>query len=506
MKMWYSFLTVTCAMMLFASAAFAQTESLPNRQKITPREYPVSVTNLGNTVNTSDEDFAPLVLGNGRLMYFTSDQDGKQDIYTALSQAGTWGQPMKLGETVNNDANDGGSSMTPDGHWMVFTSCERPDTRGDCDLYLAEYVGGQWRNVVPLASLNSPAWESQPSISADGLMLLFASDRPGGSGGVDLYMARRTYGGEWGMPVNLGPQLNTAGDEGSPFIAPDNKTLYFSSNGLPGMGGFDIYVTKLSAGSWSAPENAGTPINSEYDDMFLVTQIGTDNVYFSSTRPGGEGGYDLWVGVPNPLPPSAVTAVIGQVADSKSKAPIGATLTVRDIATNEIVSSFASDDQDGNYVVILQPGRGYVITAEAAGYLFYSERFDVPADAKNSTVRKDILMTRDIVRLLVFFDFDKATLQRESFVDLDRAVQWLKANPSVKVELAGHTDNVGSREYNKRLSEERAHAVMDYLVSRGVAASRLTSGGYGMDEPIATNETEEGRAQNRRVEFRVKQR
>jgi outer membrane protein OmpA-like peptidoglycan-associated protein len=506
-------LLAACLAVVCSLDAIAQTEMLPNRQTITPRDYPVAVSNLGAVINSSSEDFAPVVLGNGRILYYTSDRDGKQDPYTAVAQAGTWGQAMKMGEGITTDENDGGCTMTPDGHWMVFAGCDRPDGMGDCDLYIAEYVGGQWRNIVPLPMLNSRFWDSQPAISADGLTLVFASDRPSGAitpesepaKNVDLWMSRRSIDGAWSAPVNMGTVINTEGDEISPFIAADNKTLYFASNGHPGVGGFDLYVSRLGGGSWSRPESIGTPINSAYDECFLTTQLGTDNIYFASTRPGGEGDLDIWLGVPNPLPPSAVTMVIGAVRDSKTKAPVGATLTVRDISTNEIVSTFHSDDQDGNYVVILQPGRGYVITSEAAGYLFFSERFDVPAESGNTTVRKDIDMTRDIVRLLVFFDFDKATLQKESSVDLDRAVQWLKANPSVKVELAGHTDNVGSREYNLRLSDERAHAVMNYLVSRGVSSSRLSAAGYGMDEPIATNETEEGRGQNRRVEFRVKQ-
>jgi outer membrane protein OmpA-like peptidoglycan-associated protein len=198
-----------------------------------------------------------------------------------------------------------------------------------------------------------------------------------------------------------------------------------------------------------------------------------------------------------------VTTVIGSVQDSKARTPVGALLTVRNIQTSEVMSTFHSDDISGSYVVVLQPGKRYAITSEAPGYLFYSDKFDVPKESPNNIVRKDIFMTRDVVRLLVFFDFNKGALQEDSYVDLDRAVQWLKDNPSVTVELAGHTDNVGSKEYNKKLSLDRARSVMEYLIQKGVASSRLKAAGYGMEEPITTNETEEGRAQNRRVEFRV---
>jgi len=496
--------------MLFFVAAIhvhAQTESIQNRQIITPKDYPVSISNMGTTVNSSDNDFSPVILGNGRVIYFTSDRDGDQNIYSTVSTGYGWGEPVDAGKALNTGGDDGGATITPDGHWMVFVGCEREGGSGDCDLYIAEYAGGTWRNVQNLGpSINSPAWDSQPSVSIDGLSLYFASERPGGMGGTDIWMTTRNYGGSWSLPVNLGPNVNTVGDEASPFIAADNKTLYFSSNGQPGVGGFDIYVSRHNGGSWTSAENIGTPLNSAYDDYFFGTQLGTDNVYFASDRPGGSGDLDIFVGVPNPLPPASVTTVVGTVTDNKSKNAVAAELTVRDIATNQVVSSFHSDDVDGNYVVVLQPGKTYVITAEAAGYLFYSDRFAVPENTPNNIVRKDVEMTRDIVRLLVYFDFDKATLQSESYVDLDRAAAWLKQNSGVVVELAGHTDNVGAKDYNKKLSGDRAHAVSDYLVSKGIASNRLTAVGYGMEQPIATNDTDEGRAENRRVEFRVKSR
>ena len=492
------------AFVLAAATAFAQTESIKDRQFITPKNYPISITNMGEGINTSYDDFSPLVLGNGRVMYFTSNREGDQNIYTAVSSGYTWTQVMNVGPSLNTGDNDGSATMTPDGHWNVFAACDREGGLGDCDLAMAEYAGGAWRSVRNITTVNSPSWESQPSISADGLMLFFASDRPGGFGGSDLWMSKRGNGGEWSVPVNLGPNVNTPGDEMSPSIAADNRTLYFSSNGHPGVGGFDVYVSKSAGDSWATPENAGTPINTASDEMFFTTQLGTDNVYFASTRSGGSGALDIYLGVPNPIPPNAVTAVIGTVSDVKTKSAIGATLTVRDIKTNEVVSTFHSNDQDGNYIVVLQPGKSYAITSEAPGYLFYSDRFDVPRDAANTTVRKNIEMTRDMVRLLVYFDFNMAVLQEGSYVDLDRAVQFLKDNPKMRVELAGHTDNVGTREYNVKLSSDRAKAVADYLASKGVSASRLSAKGYAFDEPVTTNDTEEGRAQNRRVEFRVK--
>ena len=490
------------AFVLLSSALHAQDEK-PQRPIITPDAYDVSIRAI-STLNSSDNDFAPMLLGSGRVMYFTSDRNGNQDIFSAVQGSSNWEQVQEAGPALNTSGDEGGTTITPDGHWMVFTGCDRDDSFGDCDLYIAEYIGGSWRNVKNLGpNVNSPAWDSQPSISPDGLMLFFVSERPGGMGGTDLWMTKRSYGGEWAPAVNLGRMVNTAGDELAPSVAADNTTLYFSSDMHPGIGGLDVYRSKRSGNGWSAPQHLGTPINSEYDDYFCGLKLNSEDLYFASNRSSNGGDPDVFLAIPNPLPPSAVTTVVGTVSDSQDDTPVDATLTVRDIQSNEVLSRFHSDAVDGGYVVVLQPGRSYVITAEAPGYLFYSDRFDVPADSKNNSVRKDVKMTRDLVRLLVYFDFDKATLQPASAVDLDRAVAWLKENPTVKVELAGHTDNVGAKDYNKKLSRERAQAVLDYMVSKGVSPQRLNAQGYGMEQPVTTNDTDEGRAQNRRVEFRV---
>jgi outer membrane protein OmpA-like peptidoglycan-associated protein len=482
----------------------AQEKTVPTRQLVNVQAFNVTVSNLGKDINSSDDDFAPFLMGNGHFMFLTSTRTGNQNVFTTSYSGTAWDSPVEIGPTINTSNDEGSTSITPDGHWMVFTACDHPDGQGDCDLYMAEYVGGAWRNVRNLGpQVNTPGWESQPSISADGLSLYFVSDRPGGFGGTDIWTTTRAIGGEWTPAVNVGPQINTWGDEMSPYIAADDITLYFSSNGQPGLGGLDVYMTRYKNRAWTEPQNLGTPINSPQDDYFFSLQLGGDKIYFASNRPGGFGGLDLYEGVPNPMPPAPITTVIGSVLDSKARTPLGALLTVRNIETNEVVSTFHSDDMNGSYVVVLQPGRRYAITAESPGYLFYTDRFDVPRESPNNLVRKDVLMTRDVVRLLVFFDFNKASLQSDSYVDLDRAVQWLKDNPSVTVELAGHTDNIGAREYNQKLSSDRARSVLDYLVSKGIPPSRLKAQGYGMDQPITSNDTEEGRAQNRRVEFRV---
>lgn len=497
----HSFLLVLtlCSFSLFTVLLHAQT-----RQIQAGKQYPVTITNLGTTVNSSADDFAPMPHGSGKILFLTSNQSGRQQIYRSVIKSGTLASPVPFPGEINTSDHNGGASITPDGHFMIFTRCSDDEGYGDCDLYSAEYESGQWTNIRNLGSdINSAEWESQPSLSADGRMLFFASNREGGKGGTDLWMCTRTTNGRWSEPVNLSA-LNTAGNEASPCIAADNATLYFSSDGWPGPGGFDVYMSKLSSDGWSSPLDLGQPINTVADELFYTPQLASDNAYFASSRSDSRGGLDLYKAVPNPLPPGAVTAVIGTVADAKTKAPIGARITVRDIQTEEEISSFHSDDMDGSYVVVLQRGRTYIITAEAEDYLFYSERFEIPANSRNSTIEKNIFMAKDAVRLLVFFDFDKAVLTRESTADLKRAVSFLKANSSIRVEVAGHTDNVGSVDYNKKLSLDRASSVKDFLVKNGIDGSRISVAGYGPDQPIAPNDTEEGRAQNRRVELRVR--
>ncbi len=497
-------LAVLFLSLLSLSSRLNAQDDKPPRLIITPERYEVTVRSVGDALNTSDDDFAPLILGSGRVMYFTSNRDGDQDIFTAVAGYNGWEGVQKLGEPMNSGGDEGGASITPDGHWMVFTGCDRPGSLGDCDLYIAEYGGGTWRNIRNLGpNVNSPAWDSQPTISSDGLTVIFASERPGGQGGTDLWMTTRSHGGEWRPAVNLGTMINTVGDDLAPALASDNKTLYFSSDQLPGIGGLDIYASTSGGSGWSTPKHLGIPVNSENDDYFCGLSLNSQDMYFTSNRPGGAGDLDILLAIPNPLPPTPVTTVSGRVHDSQTDAPLGAVLTVRDVKTNSIVSSFHSDDMDGSYIVVLQPGKDYVITSESQGYLFYSDRFTIPAESGNDMIRKDVPMTRDLVRLLVFFDFDKASLQSESNVDLDRAADWLKANPGVSVEVSGHTDNVGARDYNKKLSQSRAEAVVQYLVGKGIASSRLRAAGYGMEQPKDTNDTEEGRALNRRVEFKV---
>jgi outer membrane protein OmpA-like peptidoglycan-associated protein len=306
--------------------------------------------------------------------------------------------------------------------------------------------------------------------------------------------------------MNLGSTINTPFDDMAPSIAPDMKSLFFSSDGYGGVGGFDLFIAKggnaLGQG-WGSIENVGTPINSVANEFYFVSLPNSKNSYFSSDRAGN---LDIFLASPNPYPADALVTVAGKILDATTKRPIAADISVTDLTSGEVVATYRTDDRTGDYYVVLARGRRYSITAESPDYIFYSDEYSVPASAQGRNVDKDIELFRasgGTTRLLVFFDFAKSTLQNESLPDLKRAVAFLKANPNLSAEVAGHTDSVGSPASNKKLSDDRANSVRQYFIDNGINASRIVARGYGEEQPQADNGTEEGRARNRRVEMRV---
>jgi len=479
----------------------------------------VKVTNL--SINSSGDDFAPVVLRGGDILVFTSTRSGPyggsgdQRVWMSTRTTSGWSEPESANEALSHAEHVGSATLTPDGNYMIFAAYEWDDRgagdgrvgSGRTDLFSAERVGGEWGNIKNLGPIiNSSSWDSQPSLSPDGRLLFFASDRPGGTGGVDIYVSRLTASG-WSAPENLGDPINTPMDDMAPTFSPDSKSLFFSSTGHGGAGGFDLFIAKGGnelGKYWKTIENLGTPINSAADEYFFESIPNSKNGYFSSNR---EGNFDIYTAYPNPFPPEALVTVSGHVLDRTSKQPVAASVTVTDLSSGEVVATYRTDDRTGDYYVILTKGRRYSITAEAPDYIFYSDEYSVPPNTSGSDLKRDILLSRTsggITRLLVFFDFDKAELKNESKPDLERATEFLKDNPSIRVEIAGHTDSVGVDAYNLKLSQQRADAVRQYFIGRGIAKERLEAKGYGETQPIADNTTEEGRARNRRVEMRVK--
>ncbi len=489
---------------LFLLAACAVSVAQPTLSTVSAEDVVVNPLPF----NSSDDDFAPFFMQGGRLLYFTSNRDGEQDIYMVPRTSSGWGDPIMLQEAVNNGDHIGAATITPDGQYMVFAAYGRAGSLvGRTDLYSARKVNGQWVDVKNLGSdVNSESWDSQPFISADGNTLYFASDRPGGSGGTDIYMARRTPKG-WSLAVNLGTNVNSSADEMSPSLAADNERMYFASNRVGGQGGFDIYTIDLpKLATNTRATNIGAPVNTDADEYFYFSIPNSNQAFFTSNRSGGEGDLDIYAAVPDPVPGKPVLIVRGMVKNAVTNAPVGSMITITDLQTAKQVAQFRSDDVTGEYFVMLTAGREYSVTASKEGYLFYSERFEVPADEVGREITYDIMLSPiedGSVRLLVFFDFDKAELRPESRAELDRVTEFLKSNADIKVNIEGHTDDQGTADYNRGLSERRAESVKKYLIAGGVPAARVNSSGYGKSRPLMQGTTEEARARNRRVEMRI---
>jgi outer membrane protein OmpA-like peptidoglycan-associated protein len=507
----------------------------------------VFIDNVSDAINSADAEYTPIITADESVMMFTSrrqnstggvkDQDGQylEDIYQSNYANGKWSTPINLGKPVNSEDHDATAGLSPDGQKLYVY---RGSKGGD--LFESELKGDKWTEPERMnKNINSDGHESSVSLSADGKKLYYISDKEGGIGNRDIWYSTMDPKGKWGPSTNLGAPLNTIYGEEGVLIHPDGKTIYFSSQGHSTMGGYDIFKSEFKDGKWQTPENLGWPINGPDDDVFFVISANGRHGYYASNKKEGMGEKDIYkitflgpekslalsnednllAGVAQPvksieaqkpveIKTAQVTLLKGVVTDKITKTPLGAQIEIVDNSTGQNIATFNANSSSGKYLVNLPSGKNYGIAVKMDGYLFHSENFDIPASAAYQEVVKDVELEKiavgsTIVLRNVFFDFDKATLKPESSTELDRLVKILLDNPTIKIELSGHTDSKGSDEYNLKLSESRAKACVDYLVAKGIKADRLTYHGYGETKPIDTNDTEEGRANNRRTEFKI---
>ncbi len=517
-----------------------------NGRKLAAKPTRVFIDNAGPGVNSPYPEYGPVITADESVILFTSRRAGStggntdpelggffEDIYQSTREGKDgWSAAVNLGPAINTDGHDATVGLAPDGQrLLVYVE----DNGGD--LQQAELRGTEWRKPQKLGSrINSKYHESSASYTPDGRSLFFVSDKEGGLGSRDIYKIE--IDGR-GPAQNLGPVINTQYGEEGVFLHPDGKTMYFSSEGHNSMGGYDIFKSVFENGKWSTPENLGWPINTPDDDVFFVISASGRHGYYSSFRDDGLGSKDIYqitfLGAEKPpvlsqedqllasrvqpvketllAPPVAivaaqVTILKGVVTEEASKQPLEATLDVIDNSLNRVIASFQSNEKSGRYLVSLPSGVNYGIVVRRDGYLFHSENFDLPAGSAYSEVVKDIALKKldvgvKVVLNNIFFDFDKATLRPESTGELERLQKLLAETPALRLELSGHTDNVGNAPYNKDLSQRRAKAVVDYLLTKGIDRGRLTFAGYGDTEPVAPNTTKAGRQLNRRTEFKV---
>ena len=517
-----------------------------NGQELQKHPVRVFVDNAGPEVNSAYADYGPVVAADEATMVFTSrrpngpdapkDPDGDsyfEDIYQTAWLGKSWRTAANLGAPVNTEGHDATVGLAPDGQRLLVYV----DENGG-DLHESNLKGTTWAKPQRLGNrINSRYHESSAAYSPNGRFLYFVSDKPeGGRGGRDIYKIEMEGKGP---AENLGPVINTPYGEEGVFIMPDGQTMYFSSEGHNSMGGYDIFKSVYANGKWSEPENLGWPINTPDDDVFFVTSASGRHGYYSSDRPGGQGGKDIYrvtfLGPEKPpllseesqllasrlapvaqillAPPvilatAKVTILKGTVTDAATQQPLEASIDLIDNKLNEVIATFHSNATSGKYLVSLPSGTNYGIVVRQDGYLFHSENFDLPASATYAEVVKDIPLKKLEVGVIIvlnniFFDTGKAILRPESTAELERLRKLLADQPSIRLEMAGHTDNVGKPAANRDLSQRRAQAVVTYLTQHAIGADRLAAAGYGDTRPVAPNATRAGRQLNRRTEFKV---
>ncbi len=486
------------------------------RMEAMQNPVPFKPVNLGSEVNSEGYDFINYLSADGERLYFTrrtpKGPQKDEEFYIAHRRMDSlWGNVKSLGSPVNTPGDEGALCLSPDGQLLFFAACGRPDGYGSCDLYVSKRLGEAWgepKNLGPV--VNSPQWDSQPTFSPDGRTLFFVSSRPGGFGSSDIWFTQLD-GNNWTTPQNAGAVINTSESERGPFIHPDGQTLYFSSKGHPGMGEGDIFMSRLnSEGQWSKPENLGFPINTEADEVNLVVDLQGRFAYISSSTEGAKELTDIYsFHLPENVKPLAVNYLKGTVSDSISLKKLGADFIFTDLTTGIEVIKSTSNASNGEFLVTIPAHRSYALTIEKNGYLFYSAHFLIDQEAGIVTpqLRNFLLkpITKDEVTILrnVFFETDSSSLLPESKVELDKLYNFLVKNPLVCIEISGHTDNSGAVLYNQELSKKRAESVFNYLKEKGINQGRLAYEGYGDSRPVATNLTTEGKAANRRTEFRI---
>jgi outer membrane protein OmpA-like peptidoglycan-associated protein len=491
--------------------------------KLFNNPVPFEPINLGSNINTPYNDYSPTLTADEQTLIITiarpRDKNTEcagcqyeEDFFVSYKKNGEWTKIKDVGPPLNTNRNEGAQCISPDGKTIIFTACNRPNGHGSCDLYTAKYEGGVWSNPRNMGSIvNTDTWESQPSISSDGKTIYFTSGRKGGYGGMDIWYTELGKDGKWQYPQNIGKEINSSGNEMSPFIHPDNQTLYFTSEGHLGLGDFDIFISRRDAeGNWGTPVNIGYPINTHKKETHVIVNAQGNTAYYASEMEGGEGMLDIYsFELYEEARPITVTYLKGVVFDAETDAKLGARFELIDLKTQETVIESYSDNKNGEFLVCLPTNSEYALNVSKDGYLFYSENFELKGvKDKQDAYHKNIPLqpiSKDGVVILknIFFDTDKYVLKDESKAELLRLTKLLNENPKMQIEIRGHTDNQGGKQHNQILSENRAKAVYEYLIAHGIAKERLSYKGFGMDKPIDTNETEEGRAKNRRTEFRV---
>ena len=495
-----------------------------------------NITNVGPNINSEWPDYGPSVNQNETLMVFTSrrpegnlnqdvfeDNFPYEDILISHKENDNWTKASNISNVINTPFFESSLTISEDGNELYIYLDEN---RGD--IYFSQRLSsGTWSEPVPVAGeLNTGNKETSVALSPDGNLMFFASDRVGSYGSLDIFYCRRDRKGNWIDITNIGPIINTPGDDDFPFMESDGKTLYFSSTGHEGMGGYDIYKTVYDSANqtWINPVNIGYPINTPDDDISFITTQNGERGYFSSVREDGFGYQDIYMfTIPEEIQ-NITEAEPEFVRLPDTRQPINITLNIKDENGNPVSAKVEVRNKSLNFLVgveNLSAGKylstvkndeptEYNISIEKDGYVFINQMYTLPASTNKiqsfvyDFVLRKIVEGSKLILRNIYFDFDKATLKDESLLEINKLYNLLVENSRAIVEISGHTDNIGTKEYNNQLSYRRAKAVVDVLTRKGIDPVRIKAAGYGEDRPIASNDDEkDGRELNRRVEFKV---
>lgn len=543
---------------LVSALAFRRVGECKSGKELADKKARVWIDNLGPKVNSKYPDFGPVISADEAIMVFTSRRpdaedmapDGRgyfEDLYITTHENGEWTQSKNMGKPLNvKGQHDATIGISPDGHTLfVYT-----DKKGNGDIYESSDEEGTWSKPENIKEINSDYHDPDASLSFDGKRLYFTSNKPGGLGEHDIYYSDWDEEKErWGDAVNIGNVLNTPYEERSVFIHPDGETMYFSSTGHNTMGGYDLFYSKLVDGVWQKPVNLGPPLNTPDHEVGLVVAGNGRFGYISSYREGGYGEKDIYLvtflgpekppmlsnednliaSIAKPIKEkskepelvvegSNMAILTGIIRDEKTKQPLQAEIVLVDNVNNKVIAEFKSDKNTGKYLVSLPGGTNYGIAVKKDGYLFHSENFNIPEASGFKQYKKDVDLKKvevgqSIVLRNIFYDYAKYSLRDESVNELERLIQLLNDNPTMRIEISGHTDTRGSNEDNQVLSQNRAKSVVDYLIAHGISADRLEYAGYGETKTLipdseinklrSKSEKEEAHQQNRRTEFKI---
>ncbi len=491
---------------------------------------PFNPINVGSGINTNEYEYFPALTADGNTFLFTRNiREGEgvnaprqEDFYISKKVNNVW-QTANPINSVNTLGNEGAPSLSADGEIMFFASCMElsgdygsSDRKGygSCDIFYSQKINGRWakpRNAGPV--INTKNWETQPSFSSDGKTLYFIRGTVTREGikNPDIYVSTIGNDGKFSEPTKLSENINTLEAEESVFIHPDNQTIYFSSEGHPGMGGLDIFMSKKQPdGSWGKALNLGYPINTSSDENSLLVDANGKLAYFASEREGGFGGLDIYqFELPESVRPEKITYVKGLTYNAKTKNPVEASFELIDLETQQSVTN-AYSNSAGEFLVTLTSHHNYLVNVSKPGFLFYSDNFslkDKIADYTKPFQLQIPLQPIDtgIIELKnIFFDVNKSELRAESKAELQKIILFIKNNPSLKIEFGGHTDNTGDKTFNKTLSTNRAKAIYDYVIEKGaIQTVNLSYKGYGDSKPKEPNDSAENKAKNRRTELKI---